>query len=197
MTPAEAKALNVLREHVKKHNIGYSMRTRKGYRDPNGSPEGTVYDPNQLVGIHASTHILVKDMADLLTKRYPGFRWAIQPNEQGQVFNIFCLDFHGIWGYVIKYTDVMNDPKRREAIKAGREILRRFRYRLDRYDLQEMALIPRDMQGQAIPDVSGLKRSRFTKQAELNHLLATGKARVVGAAKGGHIIEVVESRARK
>jgi hypothetical protein len=190
LTAAEEKALALLRGHVKKNRIGYTMRNRNGYRDTNGSPEGTVFNPNDLVGISASTHILVKDMADLLTKRYPGFRWAIQPNEVGGVFNIFCLDFHSVWGYVIRYDDVMNDPKRREAIKAGREILRRFRYRLDRFNPQEMALVPRDLQGQAIPDVSDLKRSRFTKQAELNHMIATGKARVVAAARGGHIIEV-------
>lgn len=193
LTSAEVKALEAVQRYVKKNNVGYTLRHKNYRRDPNGSPEGMVFDPSQLVGIHASTHILVKDIADALLKRWPGFRWAIQPNEAGKVFNLFCLDFHNVWGYVIRYDDIMNDPKRKAALIAGREILRRFRYPGEKYDPLAIAAMPRTAQGQCIPDVSDLKATRFTRQAHLQHLIATGKAKVVGGYGKGQIIETKET----
>lgn len=182
----EALALAAVDNYVRKTGVGNSLR---GY-DPNGSPEGLITDPKDLVGIHASTDIIVKDIADVLMKRFPGFRWAIQPNEVGGVFNIFCLDFHNVWGYVIRDVDIMNDPKRRQAIRAAREILARFGYPGVRYSRALMAAIPRNARGEAIPKLDDMKPTRFTKKAEIELALATGKARVVGTKGAGHIIEV-------
>lgn len=190
LSKAEQAALHTLRQHVKKNRIGHT--THFGKRDPNGSPEGVVDNPNDLIELHGSTMILVKDIADKLTKRWPGFRWAIQPNEAGGVFNVFCLDFHDTWGYVIRYDDIMNDPKRTQALKAGREILQRFRWHGDKYDPVQMASLPRNAKGQCYPDVQGLKASRFTRQEKLRYALATGKAKVILQGDGGQIIEMKE-----
>lgn len=186
LTRDEQAALDGIRQYVKANNVGSSLRNH----DPIGEPQGVVTEPNQFIGLHASTEIVVKDIADLLTRKMPGFRWAVQPNEKGGVVNIFCLDFHSIWGYVIRYDDVMNDPKRREAIRAGRMILRRFRYPGTVYRPELMAEIKRTPDGQAIPDVGDMKATRFTKKAELDMAMATGKARVVGTKGSGQIIEV-------
>lgn len=189
MTKDEAAALDAVDRYVRENNVGYSLRGG-AKRDPNGEAEGIISEPDQFVGLHASTEIFVKDAADLLTKRYPGFRWAIQPNEFGKVMNIFCIDFHSIWGYVVRYDDIMNDPKRSAVIRAGREILRRFRYPGSRYRPELMAQIKRTADGNAIPDVSDLKPSRFTKKADLEFQLATGKAKVVGTTEKGRVIQV-------
>jgi hypothetical protein len=192
MTPAEAKQLEELDKYVKANNVGYSERGLKerGRRDAEGSPEGVVHNPGDMVGLHASTEIFVKDVADILTKKFPGFRWAIQPNEVGGVLNIFCLDFHSVWGYVVRYDDIMNDPKRRQAIIAARTLLKRFRYPGTVYKPELMAAIKRTGDGSAIPDVGDMAPTRFTKKAELEYKLATGDARVVGTASKGRIIEV-------
>jgi hypothetical protein len=171
---------------VKEQGIGNSLTGH----DPIGEPEGIVDDHHDLHTLHASTHILVTDMADLLTKRMPGFRWAIQPSEFGKVFNIFCLDFSARWGYRVKYTDVMNDPKRREAIKAGREILRRFRYPGTVYAIDRMLTIKRNPRGEAIPDVSDMKATRFTQRVAIEQALSDGTGRVIGTQGAGQIIEI-------
>lgn len=186
LSKTEAEALAAIRQHVKANNIGSSLRNH----DPLAEPQGVVDNPADLIRLHASTDIIVKDVADLLTRRMPGFRWAVQPNEKGGVLNIFCLDFHSVWGYVIRYDDIMNDPKRREAIRAGRAILARFRYPGTVYRPELMAAIPRTPDGQAIPNLSDMKPTRFTKKAELDMMLATGKARVIGTKGSGKIIEV-------
>lgn len=171
---------------VKEQRIGNSL---SGH-DPNGEPEGIVDDHHDLRGLSAATHLLVTDMADLLTKHMPGFRWAIQPSELGKVFNIFCLDFSGRWGYRIKYIDIMNDPKRRAVIRAGRELLARFRYPGVAYRPALMAAIRRNAQGEAIPDVSDMKRSRFTERVKIEQALADGSGRVIGTKGTGQIVEI-------
>jgi hypothetical protein len=186
MTETNAeRALRAVRAMVAKQGIGRSLQ---GF-DPAGQPEGVISDPNQFVGLSAGTEIIVKDIADILTRYYPGFRWAVQPCEVGGLFNLFCLDFHAKWGYRIKYVDIVNDPKRREVRKAGREILRRFRYPTDRYSKALMDAIPRNLKGEAIPDLSGMKRTRFTDQNAVELAVATGKAELV-LHEGKKIIQV-------
>lgn len=188
MTPDERKAVDSVLNYARKTGIGSSLRT--GVREVGGEPEGIVNNPNDLVGLSASTDILVRDMAAILTSKFPGFRWAIQPNEFGRVFNIFCLDFHAIWGYRIRYDDVQDDPKRREAVKAARTILRRFRYPGSAYKPELMAAIKRNIKGEAIPDLSDMAPTRFTRKAEIEYKLATGKARIVGTQDGRQVLEV-------
>jgi hypothetical protein len=180
------RALAAVKEMVKTQGIGNSLNGH----DPVGEPEGIVDHPGDLHALSASTHILVKDMADALTRAMPGFRWAIQPSEFGKVFNVFCLDFSARWGYRIKYVDVMNDPRRKEAVRAGRTILARFRYPGVRYTAALMAAIRRNASGEAIPDVSGMAQTRFTKRVNIEQALSDGTARVVGTKGSGQIIEV-------
>lgn len=187
LTPQEQLFLNSLRAKVKAENIGHTLKG--GKRDPVGEPEGLVERPSDLM-VSAATSVLVKDIADILVKRWPGFRWAIQPNEFGGIFNVFCLDFHSQWGYVIKYSDIMDDPRRKEAYRAGRTLLDRFGYHGERYDPQQLARLPRDRNGQVIPDTSGLKQNRFTRKAWLERQIATGHAKVVMQNDGGAIIQV-------
>jgi hypothetical protein len=182
----EELAMEAVRAHVAQHGIGNSLN---GY-DPNGDPEGIVNDHKDLVGISAGTEIILKEMADYLTKHFIGFRWAIQPDERGGVFNVFCLDFSGRYGYRIRYEQIVNDPKRYELKKAASEILRRFRYPGRKYKPELMAEVPRNTRGEAIPDVSDKKKDRFTVRTDLELALATGKARVVGTKGSGQVIEV-------
>lgn len=164
---------NVL-SYARSKGIGKSLTNR----DPYGEPTGVIDHPGDLERLHASTEILCKDIADILVKKFPGFAWAVQPSEIGKVFNIYCLDFNGRWGYRIKYKDIMDDPKRREIVKAGREILQRFNYPGIKYDKTAVAMVPRNAKGEAIPYCSGLKPTRQTKIADLELKLATGHARV-------------------
>lgn len=84
-----------------------------------------IVHPRQLK-VHGSLAILAKDIADILQKNFPGWLWVIEPDQQGQVINIFNHHLHDRWGYTIRTTEIHNDPKRRLAYTAGREILQRF-----------------------------------------------------------------------
>lgn len=166
---------------AKKKGIGASMERR----DPHAEPSGLINDPHKLEGLDASTDILVKDIADILVKKFPGFHWIVQPSQIGKVFNIFIADFNTRYGYRIKYTDIMNDPKRRIVVQAAREMLKRFHYPGVKYDVLACAAVPRNLRGEAIPYLGDKKASRDRKIAELELALATGKARVAANLGNG------------
>jgi len=161
-------------------------------RDAGAQPEGEVHHPDLLVGLSASLHLLAKDVADALIKRWPGFLWAVQPDQRGQIINVFCLNFSGEWGYTIRVTDIQDDPKRKEAIRAGGEILRRFGYTLDRFDAQAANHVPRDFKGEGIPDISDMPASRKKLRAELDAAHAAGRTRELVMPDGTKILEVVK-----
>lgn len=148
-------------------------------RDHGADPEGVALHPDQLIGLHASLHILCKDTADLLVRHYPGFLWAVQPDQRGQIVNIFCLNFHDQYGYTILVAELDVDPQRRAVVKAGAEILRRFRYPGYRFDRDLANAVPRDFAGKAIPDLSDQVSSRKRAQSEADLAIADGRATVL------------------
>lgn len=164
-----------------------------GKKDVHGEAEGMVGSPDQLDKFnHPSTVILCKDIADILVKRYPGWAWAVQPQEFGQVINIFNLNLHTHYGFTIRMDDIMNDPRRRWAVRAGHEILRRFRMP-DRMSRTVLAEAPRDLHGQCIPDISDFKSKKEKQRAEIALGLATGKMHVVTDEHGRKYLRVNHS----
>lgn len=144
-------------------------------RDPNGEPEGMSSNPNALE-LSAPTAVLMKDIIRALTRTYTGFRWAIQPDERGKVFNIFCLDFSARYGYVIRFSDVQDDPARKEAVRAAGEILTRFHYRGTRYDPVRIAEVVRKPNGEAVPDLSDSLRKKVADKNAVERGYYGGKS---------------------
>lgn len=104
-------------------------------KDPYADPEGIVTSPNDLQ-CRASTVILVKQCADLLERHYPGWLWAVQPDERGGVINIRSLRLSGLWGYILHTKNIQHDPQLKLVLKAGGEILERFGQKRGPYDYQ-------------------------------------------------------------
>lgn len=154
-------------------------------RDPNGEPEGMSDDPNALQ-LSASTSVLMKDIIYRLTQTYLGFRWAIQPDERGKVFNIFCLDFSARYGYVIRFEDVQDDPERKHAIRAAGEILARFHYPGRKYDPVKMSEVARRPNGEAVPDLSDSRRKKVRDKNAVERAYYSGKT--YGMQLGDRII---------
>lgn len=148
---------------------------RVGKHDPHGEAEGNLTHPDQLsTHHHSSTVILCKAIADKLTKQYPGWAWAVQPDERGQIINIYCMNLHTKYGYTIRMVDIMNDPSHREAYRAGGEILRRFNMP-NRFDAAALQAAPRDLDGNPIPDISDFASKRQRERAEVAKKLSTGE----------------------
>lgn len=161
-----------------------------GKKDPHGEAEGVVHTPAELTKHnHASTVILCKDIADILVKQYPDWAWAVQPQEIGQVINVFNLNLHSEYGYTIRMDDIMHDPHRKQAYRAGGEILARFGMPR-KMDRALLAAAPRDLRGNCIPDISDFKSKKERQNAEIAHGLATGKMDVVEDEEGRRYLRV-------
>lgn len=165
-------------------------RQKPAIRDQGADPEGVAQHPDQLIGLHASLHILCKDVADLLVKHYPGFLWAVQPDQRGGIINVLCLNFHDQWGYTLKTEHLQVDPSRREVVRAGAELLRRFRYPGTRYDMATANAVPRGPDGRAIPDLSDMAPSKAKTQSIIDLAIAEGRADKLVLADGTELLQV-------
>jgi hypothetical protein len=158
-----------------------------GIKDQGADAEGEVHHPAQLDRYnHASTVILVKDIADILVKQYPGWAWAVQPDERGGVINIFNLHCHTEMGFTIRMDDIADDPQHKWAYRAGGELLERFRMptKLDTGALKEA---PRDSRGMLIPNLTDFEESRLKRNAEVAYKLATGEWSIVETENGRYL----------
>lgn len=104
-------------------------------------------------------------MADILMNNFPDWPWAIEPDQNGGIINVFNLALHDQWGFTIRTEEIQNDPKRRLAYRAGREILELFGLEARGRKRQENALmaLKRDRNGQAVPP-AGNAWGYMTKQ---------------------------------
>jgi hypothetical protein len=158
--------------------------------DPVGEPEGTVFDPGAL-NCNASLVLLVKGAADALEREYPGWLWAIQPDELGGVINIFSMRLSGQWGYTLKTSRVQEDARNAAVLKAGGELLERFGFRPGPYDADIYRATLRHL-GQMRADVSDLpaRTQREYNTNMLQNAVATGHARILmdaDIAKARHV----------
>lgn len=148
-------------------------------RDPNGEPEGTVFTPDALK-INASLVILVKDAADILERNYPGWLWAVQPDEKGGVINIFSFRLSGQWGYTLHTSRLQADPTMRDVVRAGGELLERFGFPRGPYP-SEAYRAQIAAHGMLTADVSDQSRvvQRTYRASAIRESVDAGRARIV------------------
>jgi hypothetical protein len=131
---------------------------------------------------NASTILLVKRAADLLEKHYPGWAWAVQPDERGGVMNVFSLKLSGEWGWRFLLKDIQGDPKvaDRRIVSAGGEILERFGVPRSGYRYESWKGTVKDISGVARADITDKSRSVQRRQRDqaLTDALNNGMARL-------------------
>ena len=68
---------------------------------------------------------LAKDIAEILHEYYPGHLWAV--TVKGGIAMIKDLYISSLWGYVLKYKDIVGDAgaRKKAVMRAGGEILER------------------------------------------------------------------------
>ena len=75
-------------------------------------------------------HVLAKNVAETLEKKYPGWFWAV--NVMDGVVTVKSLRLSGNWGFVIHADKIDNDY--RIVVMAGGEILERFRQKRGKFN---------------------------------------------------------------
>ena len=139
-----------------------------------------IVDPNQLQ-VDGSLANLAKRCGEALEKRYPGWLWTINPDQEGGVIYIYSLRLSGEWGYVIKIADIQNDPQAKEAIMAGGEILERYNIRRGKYKRSLLKNKMVDLRGNYIPDITDRisAKQKAIRDREFTKAVNEGAAQVV------------------
>jgi len=97
---------------------------------------------------------LSKQMADTLTKHFPGYLWGVQVRARQGIADIRNLSLAGNWGYRLKLNDHYTASDwDRQCMLAGGEILERFKASRRRADEEAIAHMPTDFAGRHRPDL--------------------------------------------
>lgn len=150
-------------------------------RDAHGDPEGLVFDASDLK-CSASLVVLVKGAADTLERHYPGWLWAIEPDERGGIINIFSMRLSGQWGYTLLTKTLQADVNFERVMRAGGELLERFGFAARGYDGQRDAYRAKPLNlRQFKADVSDKSKAvqRSYRTHQLQVALREGHARIV------------------
>ncbi len=94
-------------------------------------------------GMTATQVTLAKNVAERLHKHYPGHQWAVEVKDS--TINVFNLALSGRWGFVMHISKI--DGKFNSVVKAGGELLERYRVTRGAVKIDEIASLKRDFTG--------------------------------------------------
>jgi hypothetical protein len=101
----------------------------------------------------ASDMILAKEIADTLHTHYPGHLWAINVDGPNGVANIHDLMLSGQWGYRLKLVNMYSASDfKKDVIRAGGEILERFRLSRGRFEESQYSQLKTNFAGDFVFD---------------------------------------------
>lgn len=102
--------------------------------------------------LSANDYVMAKTMADTLHKHYPGHLWAVTC-ERG-LATVRNLALSGDWGFVLKVGDIYSGSSfDKDVIRAGGEILERYRVSRGLYNPEQMAELSTDFSGRTLADM--------------------------------------------
>lgn len=103
----------------------------------------------------ANDFVMARTLAEKLHQHYPGHLWGVNVEGKTGLITIRNLYLSGNWGYVLKLGAVfsMSDLER-NAVRAGGEILERFRMQRAQFVADQYADAPVDFSGRLLFDKS-------------------------------------------
>ena len=95
---------------------------------------------------------LAKHAAELLHRHYPGYLWTVNVN-QG-VLDVRNLNLDGQWGFTIKHVQSYSaSDLDKKVMRAGGEILERYRQRRGTIDEAAILALPVNFAGRHSPEL--------------------------------------------
>lgn len=103
--------------------------------------------------VAANEMVIAREMADILHTTYPGHVWAVNVDRSGGVAHVRNLALSGQWGFVLRLPDIYSASEmRREVVRAGGEILERYRLKRGQMDWERYDELKTDVAGRPIAD---------------------------------------------
>lgn len=103
--------------------------------------------------IRANDRVLAKNMADTLHKAYPNHLWAVSVDSHGGVASVRNMRLSGNWGFMLKLNDVYQDPGLKCVLRAGGEILERYRLSRRQFNQDHYGALETNCAGLFRPDL--------------------------------------------
>jgi hypothetical protein len=85
-------------------------------------------------------------IAETLLRKYPGYPWAVQVNGEGGIATI-QLDFTGKWAFVLHLKALEHDLELKSVMRAGGELLERYKLRRGAADDAQIFNMPVNFSG--------------------------------------------------
>jgi len=104
--------------------------------------------------VDANDFVTAKNAADTLHRHYPGHLWAVAIDRHAQMLDVRNLMLSGAWGFRIRLRDLYSGTDfDKQVMRAGGELLERYRVHRRRVDVEAMAHLPVNFAGHHRPDL--------------------------------------------
>jgi hypothetical protein len=100
--------------------------------------------------IEANDYILARNMAETLNRHYPGHLWAVTCEGDKGIATVRNLRLSGRWGFILKLREM--DKNMRCVMRAGGELLERYRLARRAFNQDHYEALPTDFAGQLKAD---------------------------------------------
>ena len=101
----------------------------------------------------ANDFVIAREMAEALHQAYPGHLWAVSCSGETGMADVRNLMLSGSWGFRLKLKDIYSGSAfKKDVIKAGGELLERYRVARGRFNAENMASMPVDFAGRLKAD---------------------------------------------
>lgn len=111
--------------------------------------------PESAMHRYAQDVAMAKQLSEVLQRHYPGHLWAVNVETRSGLITIRDMYLSGQWGYVLKIGAVYSASSlERDAVRAGGEILERFRMSRAQFVAEQYADKPVDFAGRLLFDKS-------------------------------------------
>lgn len=98
--------------------------------------------------VAANDLVMAKEMADALHNAYPGHLWAVTCDGKAGMADVRNLYLSGTWGFRLKLNAIYSASEfKKDVIRAGGELLERYRVARSRADYGQLATLPVDFRG--------------------------------------------------
>lgn len=95
---------------------------------------------------------IARRMAEVLHTHYPLHLWGVSADIHAGIAKVFNMRLSGQWGFIIKLATLNHDPDLKSVIRAGGELLERYRLRRGRFDDAAYNDLPTDFAGNHLAD---------------------------------------------
>ena len=117
--------------------------------------------------VATNDYVVAKNMADTLQQHYTGHLWAVTCQGEQGIATVRNLSLSGNWGFILHLKEIYGDPGMKCVIRAGGEILERFRLARAKINEEKLLELPKLPNGAPLFDPSEAKSPvpQFVKEA--------------------------------